>query len=196
MTPTTVDEVELAKFVLEGSTGEIVLRCNAIAYDYSSADNTIYVVSAAGPASAVKAHMAALQSPTRMHFRVRDHAGIGQYAKFTRPAGSKYRIYKTRLRASTWHMLAIKEEAKLMLSIDDESLWTALRNPEITTPVLRHWVPYIRKFLISKNRLKTLSGFGCEAGLLSIDTGLIDSIVAIGIQNNYLTFQEQQLCTT
>ena len=92
----------------------------------------------------------------------------------------------------TWHMLAVANEAGLLTESSDESVWRALQGGEITTPMLRSWVPYIKQRLIAEGLLTPLRCYGCDAAIISATVDQVDEIVSRGIRYEHLRLENQQ----
>ena len=96
-------------------------------------------------------------------------------------------------RSDTWQLLAVSKDPKFLLDGGDEALWRALRGPQFTTPLLRAWVPEIRRALIERQFLKPCSGIGWQSQMLSLTDAGLDQLVSAGIQAGRLTFTPQAL---
>ena len=70
-------------------------------------------------------------------------------------------------------------------------LWQELKHERFTTPLLRGWLPYVRKELELKSlhaRCHTLDCTCCILGATSAD---LDSIVEFGIKNGFISIQKE-----
>ena len=175
-------------------TGKVRMRCgddckhslhsNAIAYRrVFDTDDELYVLSVAGPAAAIKATNAALLTDARTRFTM-DIPGHGSHNPLRRPRDTKYRIRKARLgQMNTWHLLAIADVPGLIPNLSEDAVWRALMSEEITTPLLRKWLPYVTRQLRALDHLEKLLSWGCQAALLTADSDDVDDIVSRGLRD-------------
>lgn len=188
---------QLGKVELRGSETDFSYRCDAMAYSSAAIAglNIIQLVSFAGPATSVKAMTAALRSKRSRQFDVRVHDvdQLGSYM-IMRADPEGYNVYHHRLSRYDVQAMMISRRPGLLTTIDDESLWQVLKGDLYTTPLLRHWMPWIRRHLKDTNGLRPLPGFGCEPGLLTVSQEDLDNTVAHGIQQGRLTFEDDEPC--
>ncbi|MHB0961098.1 MAG: hypothetical protein ACYC0X_21830 [Pirellulaceae bacterium] len=183
------DVPKMGTISMSGKDTSLTMRCNALAFSTSADGFEVMVLSVAGPSSTLKAAQAALNSRAKIQFQPDDIPGVQSYWKLYRSAAT-YRIYRHRMSYGMWHMLAIANLGGLLTESSDESLWRALQRDNITTPMLRSWVPYIKTQLNVRGHLNSLRTFGCNASLLSAADEEIDSIVSDGIQLGHLRLEE------
>ena len=105
---------------------------------------------------------------------------------------TSYRVYRHRMGYSMWHLLAVANHPGLLTESGDESLWRALQRDNITTPMLRSWVPYIKAEPLRRNLLQPLRTFGCNAALLVAGDEELDLIVSGGIHCGDLRLEDSQ----
>jgi hypothetical protein len=164
----------LATLRIRCSGSETSLDCDALAV----AGQTVMLASVAGPSSTIKALSALLQ--TKQAFDL--WAGNRSYEKYP----GTYHCHKCRLGYNTWHMLAIAEHNGLLLDNSDAALWRELQSDRYTTPLLRQWVPEIRRVLEGNELLRTCGGHGCQVGVLRLKDEELDAIVADGLREGRL----------
>lgn len=185
---------EFGKLTMSSSDTNITCRCDAISFVRQSMHNHVVVASFAGPASSVKAIAAALGSGRKkIELRTRACTNIGGYT-ILRPEDKEhgYRFYRTQLGRNAYHCLAVSRRHGLLPTIDDATLWRTLKSEDITTPLMRHWVPYIKEQLIEHRLLTRLTSFGCSPAILSATTENLDVIVSVGISSGHLHLQESE----
>lgn len=171
-----------------GKDVAISVQCEAVATD----GYFIHLVSAIGPASTIKAIAVGLRNPTLARFRCNDtpvklcNDGVnGQLSGTT----DGYDIHRHFLGMNSWHMLAVSKWKKLLMAGDDDTLWQRLRSEDYTTPMIRSWVPEIKKQLLEHGLLLPLECFGCEAYYLRANDKNLDEIVSAGVLSGDLRFE-------
>src|SRR5580704_6528337 len=126
---------DLATLRIRCSGSETSLDCDALAV----AGQTVLLASVAGPASTIKALAALLQTKQAVDLWIGNRS-------FDKYPGS-YRCHKCRLGYNTWHMIAVAEHNGLLLDGSDAALWRELQSDRFTTPLLRDWIPEVRRVL-------------------------------------------------
>lgn len=171
-----------------GKDVAIGVQCEAVATD----GIFIHLISAIGPASTIKSIAVGLRHPELARFRCNDtpvtlcNQGLnGQLSGTT----DGYEVHRHFLGMNSWHLLAWSKWKKLLMAGDDETLWQRLRSEEYTTPMLRSWVPEIKKQLLEHNLLRKLDCFGAEAYYLAAKDKNLDEIVSAGVLSGVLKFE-------
>jgi hypothetical protein len=110
------------------------------------------------------------------------------------PVPGGYACYRQHLGYDTWHLVAISKHKRLLLDGSDEALWRILRGEQYTTPLLRHWMPELRRALGEAGLLKELTtvGLARPAHLVLVEDPGLDQLVSSGIQTGRLTFTHQE----
>lgn len=158
------------------------LRCRAIALlDVGYREFQVQAISMAGDSTAIKAACAVLHTKGWSKLELHDIPGISPYSKCSRDPDQKFRTFKTQLARGVWHCVAIANRTDLLLSNDDDTLWSVLRSGRFTTPLLRSWTPWIREQLEQSGELSPLNCWECDAALLTAETELLDQIVSHGV---------------
>ena len=98
------------------------------------------------------------------------------------PTSDGYHVYQHKLGYGMAHALFVTRMPGFMKAISEESLWQELKQVRFTTPILREWMPYIEKSLRHDDLLEDAHTFGCRCGILSANTGQLDTIVSGGLQ--------------
>ena len=172
----------LGSLLVRGKDTNRTLACAAFAFERKS--NTIFVVSIAGPENSIKVIAAGLQANVKAEFRPVFPDGREFYR--TERFDGKYRTFKHKLGLNAWHLLAVAQAPGLLPALSDESLWRELSGPRYTTPLLKAWIPWLRKRLIEEDCLSPLEAFGCQAALLKLADSELDALVEEGIVNGSL----------
>jgi hypothetical protein len=170
---------------VEGANTGLRLRCDAIAADI---EDQALVVSAAGPESAVKALIAVLRSDAKVQLEAEmpEACGGDRYFYRLKRWADGYTVYRAKLAANVWHVLAVAKREGLILSLSEESLWQALRSDKYTTPILREWTPWLMQELLSRGYVARLRMAGCQVGLLVVGDEGLDELVTEGIRTGAL----------
>src|SRR5262245_12989812 len=103
------EEVVLGTIAVRGENAGHRLKCDAIAVDPTGpGDGRILLVSAAVPATQVKALVAALRSKARVTFHPEMPSKDFCCGRCRRFEGG-YRVYRGRLDGDTWHVLLVAD---------------------------------------------------------------------------------------
>jgi hypothetical protein len=145
------------------------------------------LLSVVGPETSVKALTAGLRCSNKDQQRVEYSAYVGNVSESVLsrcPEG--YRIYRTKLDYGLWHVLCLAKREGFLPVLTDEALWQYLQSDQFTTPLLREWIPWLRQRITEREVLVELSQSGCQAGLVSADSGTLDELVSEGIKEGHL----------
>jgi len=146
----------------------------------------IRILSAVGPATAVKAVSALVQSkiPVSVYVEVPPQFERRNFT-FAMPVN----VWRQRLAFDHWQILVMSADADLIPAYSQRGLWQRLNSSAFTTPLLRDWMPWLGKRLLEQGKLKRLSCFRCDAAVLRADTGDIDKAVSYGIRTGALKLE-------
>jgi hypothetical protein len=121
------------------------------------AKDRLAMVSCVGYAQDIKALRAALAGGTQAPMTFTDREGRAltltegntpvtpQYVYPS--AGTRYAADSHRLAFGVHHATFVAAVPGLMLEDSDDALWNELKHPRYTTPLLRAWLPYLRREL-------------------------------------------------
>ncbi len=70
-------------------------------------------------------------------------------------------------------------------------MWQELKRERFTTPLLRGWLPYIRKELELKSVLARCYTLDCSCCVLTATSADLDSIVEGGLKNGSIAIKEE-----
>ena len=184
------------RFILSSRGGQNVnewpLRCDALAYDNSSYDKRLLIISGIAAATGVKAISAALWTP-QVNCRITGNLPGESVYQFGRdPAG--YAVYRHKIGGNFWHMLAVSRCPTLLADMSEASVWARLRSDDYTTPMLRGWMPWLMADLLkrpvseedSSAVLRRANCFQCNAGLLEAEVEHVDAAVQHGVRTGQL----------
>lgn len=185
------DSLTLAHLQSSAPGGSFRMRCAQFAWNRS--EDGIVLVSVAGPQTAVKSLMAALNQNIKLEVTVwggdaSDGSPLPRYSRFTR-MGSQgtYQIATHRLGFNSVHATAVLKHDALLPALTPEAVWNALSSRQFTTPVLREWVPWLMQQMKSEGNLVELPAFQCRPGLLRLDDAGLDELVTRGLKQGDLT---------
>ena len=105
------------------------------------------------------------------------------------PSGHGYRVDAHRLGVGMLHAIFTCRQPGFLLDDGDEALWQELKQEQFTTPLLRSWLPHVRKELETRNLLQRCHSFDCHAWVLTAMSADLDSIVESGLQNGLITIE-------
>ena len=107
------------------------------------------------------------------------------------PSPSGYRIDAHRLGFGSIHALFTCRQQGFLPNDSDDALWQELKQERFTTPMLRGWLPYVRKELELKNLLSRCYTLDCTCCILTATSADLDSIVEFGLKNGSISIQEE-----
>ena len=107
------------------------------------------------------------------------------------PSLSGYPIDAHRLGFGSIHALFICRQQGFLPNDSDGALWAELKQERFTTPLLRSWLPYIRKELEIKSLLSRCHTLDCTCCILTATSADLDSIVEFGLKNNLISIREE-----
>jgi hypothetical protein len=103
------------------------------------------------------------------------------------PSGHGYRVDAHRLGFGMLHAIFTTRQPGFLLDDGDDALWQELKQERFTTPLLRSWLPHVRKELETRSLLQHCHTFDCHACVLTATSADLDSIVESGLQNGLIT---------
>lgn len=124
------------------------------------------------------------------HYRMEVHPDAGGLSVKPLPGG--YTCHRQHLGYDTWHLLAVSRNPRLLIDGGDEALWRILRGDQFTTPLLRSWVPELRREMLEAGLLKDLVTVGLQspAQLVLVEDLGLDALVEAGIRAGRLQFTQ------
>jgi hypothetical protein len=102
-----------------------------------------------------------------------------------------YMINAVRLGRDMLHVTAVARSTGLIMNDTEEALWQELKEPRFETPLLRSWVPHIRKRLIAAEMLEPCYCHDCSLWTLACRTKDLDEIVVDGLRSGELKIQPE-----
>jgi hypothetical protein len=108
-----------------------------------------------------------------------------------RPSTSGYRIDSHRLGLGSVHALFTCRQQGFLLNDSDDALWQELKQERFTTPLLRGWLPHIRKELENLGLLARCYTLDCTCCVLTATSADLDAIVESGLKNGFISIQNE-----
>ena len=140
---------------------------------------------------AIRAALAAgLQSPMWLKNVTLSKDGESKVPESVAPSPSGYRIDAHRLGFGSIHALFTCRQQGFLPNDSDDALWQELKQERFTTPMLKGWLPYIRKELELKSLLTRCYTLDCTCCILTATSADLDSIVESGLKNGLISIQE------
>ena len=141
---------------------------------------------------AIRAALAAgLDSPMRLKNVTLSKDDESMVPESVWPSPRGYRIDAHRLGFGSIHALFTCRQQGFLPNDSDDALWQELKQERFTTPLLRGWLPYIRKELELKSLLSRCHTLDCTCCVLTATSADLDSIVEFGLKNGLISIQEE-----
>ena len=103
-----------------------------------------------------------------------------------------YRIDAHRLGFGSIHALFTCRQQGFLPNDSDDALWQGLKQERFTTPLLRGWLPYVRKELEIESLLSPCHTLDCTCCVLTATSADLDSIVEFGLKNDLIKIEGEQ----
>jgi hypothetical protein len=107
-----------------------------------------------------------------------------------------YRLDSHRLGFGSMHALLVCRQLGFLTNYSDEALWRELKQERFTTPLLRGWLPYLRKELELNNLLSRCYTLDCTCCVLTATSADLDAMVESGLKNGLISIQEEDARVT
>jgi hypothetical protein len=101
-----------------------------------------------------------------------------------------YRLDTHRLGLGSIHAMFTCRQQGFLPNDSDDALWQDLERERFTTPLLREWLPYVRKELELKGLLSRCHTLDCTCCVLTAKSADLDSIVEFGIKNSLIRIEQ------
>jgi hypothetical protein len=145
---------------------------------------------------AIRAGLAAgLNSPIRLRHVTLINGDESLVPTDVWPSQHGYRIDTHRLGFGSIHALFMSRKQGFLLNDSDDALWQELKQQRFTTPLLRAWLPYIRKELELNTLLTRCHTRDCTCCMLTATSADLDSMVESGIKNASIAIREDVVLT-
>jgi hypothetical protein len=114
-------------------------------------------------------------------------SALRRTSRSLRPSG--YRTDALRLGFGSIHALFTCRQQGFLPNDSDDALWQELKQERFTTPMLRGWLPYIRKELELKSLLSRCHTLDCTCCTLTATSAELDVIVEFGLKNTLISIR-------
>ena len=152
----------------------------------------ISLVAASQDVKAIRAALAAgLAAPISLKYVTLSKDDESKVPESVVPSPSGYRIDAHRLGFGSIHALFTCRQQGFLPNDSDDALWQELKHERFTTPLLRGWLPYVRKELSLKSLLSRCYTLDCTCFILNATSADVDSIVEFGIKNGSISIHEE-----
>jgi hypothetical protein len=152
----------------------------------------ISLVAASQDIKAIRAALAAgLASPMWLKNVTLSKDGESKVPESVWPSTAGYRIDAHKLGLGSIHALFTCRQQGFLPNDSDDALWQELKQERFTTPLLRGWLPYVRKELELKCLLARCQTLDCTCCILSATSADLDSIVESGLKSGLIAIQEE-----
>jgi hypothetical protein len=174
----------------DGKSIHIEARFDKVALD----QNRLFFISLVAFGQDVKALRAAfavgVDSPIHLKNVTLSRDGESTIPGDVRPAFGGYRLDTHRLGFGSIHALFTCRQPGFLPNESDDALWQELKQERFTTPLLRGWLPYIRKELEIKSLLSRCHTLDCTCCVLDAKSADLDSIVEFGLKNGLIRIEQ------
>ena len=190
----TESHVTLPSFVMRTANSEFRLRCHQIAWseEFSGERNQpgLLLLSATASDTAIKATRACLYMPDiSATFRLEGTDNCESISLSKAKIGGtnvKYTASVSKLAPGAIHLVAVARDVGLMCNLSDDHLFAELNGPRYTTPILRHWIGWIKRRMIESGGIVMCEGHQSQAGILTTTPEHLDEMVSEGVRSGFL----------
>lgn len=190
------DAITLPQLLVTSAHSQFRLRVCAAAWsekhgtdDHNSGG--LVLLSAVGPDTAAKAVRAILHSPDiAADIRLEEDYTVRHLTRATvdrKPVG--YTAATSKLAPGAVHLVALARIPGLLPDAGDDQLWAELSSPRYTTPLLRPWVGWIKRYLVENGKIVLTDGYNATAGVLQVEQDDLDAVVSYGVRCGYLKME-------
>ena len=109
------------------------------------------------------------------------------------PSTLGYQVDSYRLGYGSVHALFTCRQPGFLANGSDDALWQELKQERFTTPLLRSWLPHVRKELETKNLLIPCATLDCTCCVLTATSADLDSIIESGLKNGLISIREESV---
>ncbi|MFZ5832420.1 MAG: hypothetical protein ACOY3P_20225 [Planctomycetota bacterium] len=166
------------------------MKCLSLGAVRINADRVPISIIAAGPDTTVKAARGILMENCKPDWRLTDPDG--EILCCGRKLEGKYTCVVQKLAPGTVAILARRNDPGVLWDASEQALWRVLSRSEYyTTPLLRHWIPWLHTELIERRRLVMAEGYDTSAGMLRLGVDELDALVCEGVREGHLPLRQE-----
>jgi hypothetical protein len=195
--PETDNTLARLRATSENSRFTVKVESAAWHHKYYYEPRRLLTLSCVGSDTAIKAIRAMLldpEIPVRLDFWDDDADRTTMLAKASENGGRKLCKYATRvarLARGATHLVATAKMDGLLRELSDDALWLAFSGDDFDTPVLRGWVPWLRKKLEENDLLQSCDGYNQSVGVLLASSAQLDELVSRGVKTGNLKMEDE-----
>ena len=149
----------------------------------------LLLLSATGPDTAAKAVRATLYQPDiEAEFILHGDESEEMTRARTEFDGKpvSYGAAIAKLAPGVIHLVALAKIPGFMPNMSDDHLWTELSGPRYTTPLLRSWIPWLKRTMTKDGGIVVANGFQATVGVLKTEPDELDALVMQGVKEGHL----------
>ena len=196
------EEIQLPSLVVKTTKSEFRLRCHAAAWASEYGGRTrvygrsgqecpgLLMLSATGPDVAVKSVRATLYQPDiEAELMLEGDDTIERMVKARIPTDGRpvnYTATVAKLAPAVIHIVALAKIPGLMPNMSDDHLWAELTGPRYSTPLLRSWMPWLKKVMAQGGGIVVAKSFTSTVGVLRTEPDELDALVTLGVKEGHL----------
>jgi len=201
------EEIVLPPLIVKTAKSEFRLRCHALAWAdefggrmkihrrHHPEQSGLLMLSATGPDTAIKSVRANLYQPDlESEFLLETNDQTQRMIKARLTLDGKPVVYKAtvaKLAPGVIHLVALAKIPGLMPNISDDHLWTELISPRYTTPLLRSWIPWLKRIMAQGGGIVVADGVAANVGVLRTEPDELDALVTLGVKEGHLPLVAQ-----
>jgi hypothetical protein len=177
----------------DSSVSRFTVRCEEASLcesetrrSYGNTHPELLTLSCCGPDSSIKAIRAQLFDPRLTSAISLCESPDVLYTKDIGLFSGGYETAVARLDRGAVHLVARARREGLMVSLTPESLWRYLTGPTFTTPLLRHWMPWLLEYLEENGCRTHVRGLNARAVLISVSPEELDELVSEAMREKKL----------
>lgn len=119
---------------------------------------------------------------------------IGNMRISNEPAGYDCHIHKLGMNLAQCMMISRAEG--FMVNVTETALWNQIKDTRFTTPVLRDWLPYIKRELERRGLLNWCWIHDCKCATLTANVEHLDDIVKKGLNRREIEIADPNIIDT
>lgn len=128
----------------------------------------------------------ALKEKRKIYVVCRTRGRYGPIRRVATRHDDGYDIHVHRLPYGNYHVVLIAKAGNMLMSRDPENLWNLLMTERYTTPLLKHWMPWLYDELKSLGKILPTWSNNSTTAILKLTTPELDKLVERGIRSGAL----------
>lgn len=151
-------------------------------------DRELYMASFAGPSGDVKAIKAMTHDPAiskGLLVNFGENVALGSKDYLLPSEGLAWHVQPLGYRVV--HAVVVSRSPRFLCPFDDQAMWKLLSSPKFSVPILKEWVPWVRRKLEAGGYCKSLATVHCTAAYVTASDRNIGDVVQLGVKTGNLT---------